>query len=259
MLRSLLALVFLLSCTEAFCQDSRRPLALHKHAASYKVAPIHTTGIIASTTALQEATIAPPLDESDDVNVIEKIREGPAVLRDGAAEGGSFLERHPFASAALITTFNAFFADFITQVVFGAGSWNRRRSALFAVFGFLYQGCVQYAIVNWGWERLFPGTKPRNVVAKIFAMNLLSDPLLFMPAFYIFRGFLVQGTLNWAIVKAALLGYKANALVDWRNSWMIWFPGHAVTYGVMPEHKRIPWIAFLSFFYMCILSLTRGG
>lgn len=113
---------------------------------------------------------------------------------------------------------------------------------------------------NWGWERLFPGTTPRNVISKICGMNLLSDPLLFMPTFYIFREFMVQGTLTWSVVLTAALGsYQANAWVDWRNSWMVWFPGHAVTYGVMPTHKRIPWMAGLSFFYMCVLSLTRGG
>ena len=32
-----------------------------------------------------------------------------------------------------------------------------------------------------------------------------------------------------------------------------------VPYAVMAPHRRIPWMAFLSFFYMCILSFTRGG
>ena len=40
---------------------------------------------------------------------------------------------------------------------------------------------------------------------------------------------------------------------------MVWFPGHTITYAVMAPHRRIPWMAFLSFFYMCILSFTRGG
>ena len=37
------------------------------------------------------------------------------------------------------------------------------------------------------------------------------------------------------------------------------FPGHAVTYGVMPLHMRMPWIASLSFGYLSVLSFTRGG
>ena len=170
----------------------------------------------------------------------------------------SLLERHPFSSAIAITTVNAVAADLLTQCVFEAGPWNPQRSFLFAAFGFLYQGMAQYAIVNGVWEKFFPGTSTKAVVSKICGMNLLSDPLLFMPTFYIFKEAMVSG-LTFGTIKAALLGYKANCLLDWRNSWMVWFPGHAVTYGVMPAHKRIPWMAFLSFFYMVVLSLTRGA
>jgi len=226
---------------------------------------------------LHQASIAPPLDPdppSPFKNVMKRLlpRGGgqqaavvvappalPTAPKEESRQNASFLQRHPFLSAVSITTINAFLADLLTQLVFEKSGWNKARSALFCAFGFLYQGCAQYAIVNGGWEKLFPGTKPRNVIAKICGMNLISDPLLFMPTFYIFKEFLQVGTLSWGMVKAALLAYQSNALMDWRNSWMVWFPGHAVTYGVMPTHKRIPWMAFLSFFYMCVLSLTRGG
>lgn len=183
--------------------------------------------------------------------------------RGGAAEVAvekkeSILQRHPFASACAITTLNAFLADLLTQLVFEKLPWNPKRSALFAAFGFLYQGMAQYAIVNLGWEKVLPGTKPKAVILKICGMNLLSDPLLFMPTFYIFKEAMSTG-LAFATIKTALLSYKANCLFDWRNSWMVWFPGHAVTYGVMPTHKRIPWMAFVGFFYMIVLSITRGA
>jgi Mpv17 / PMP22 family len=206
-------------------------------------------------------------------------------LRGGGGGGGgsdkrssplSFLERHAFWVGVSITTVKAVLADLLTQFVLEQGKnnvvpyrvWNYQRTLVFGAFGLFYQGMVQYAIVNWFWERIFPGTKPRAVVSKICAMNLVSDPLLFMPTFYIFHQFMMTtggGTGNAgaasvaATVQAALLSYKANCVMDWRNSWMIWFPGHAVTYGVLPPHQRIPWMAFLSFFYMCVLSYTRGG
>jgi len=170
----------------------------------------------------------------------------------------SLLERHPFGSAVVITSVNAVAADLLTQLVFEKGLWNPKRSLLFGAFGFLFQGMAQYAIVNLGWARIFPGNSKRAVVSKVCGMNLLSDPMLFFPLFYIFKETL-QGGFAFATVKAALMSYKANCFMDWRNSWCVWFPGHAVTYGVMPLHARIPWMAFLSFFYMCVLSLTRGA
>ena len=32
-----------------------------------------------------------------------------------------------------------------------------------------------------------------------------------------------------------------------------------MTYGVLPPHLRMPWIALLSFGYLGVLSFTRGG
>lgn len=195
----------------------------------------------------------PPIVEDDVQRQVAVVRGGDEVKKV------SFLKRHPFAGALMITTLNAFSADLMTQLVFEKNPWNPQRSAVFASFGFLYQGIVQYAIVNYLWEKLFPGNSKKAITSKVFAMNLLSDPLFFMPTFYIFRETLAQGAIAWATVKAALLGYKANCLLDWRNSWMVWFPGHAVTYGVMKPHQRIPWMACLGFIYMTVLSVTRGG
>lgn len=176
----------------------------------------------------------------------------------------SLLQKYPFASAVTITTCNAIAADLLTQCVLESTRdlptvWNPRRTGLFAAFGFLFQGCAQYAIVNMFWERLFPGTDRNAIFCKIVAMNVLSDPLLFFPVFYIFKETLSSQQALLDTIQSALQKYKSNCRQDWRNSWMIWFPGHAVTYGVMRPHQRIPWMAFLSFFYMCILSLTRGG
>mmetsp|Transcript_18157 Transcript_18157/g.30155 ORF Transcript_18157/g.30155 Transcript_18157/m.30155 type:complete len:271 (-) Transcript_18157:132-944(-) len=171
----------------------------------------------------------------------------------------SFLKRHPFASAVTITACNAVIADIFTQLIVQQKSmkeWDGQRTALLGTFGLLFQGCAQYTVVNVVWERLFPGTSPKSVLAKIMGMNLLSDPLLFFPCFYAFQTFLEQRQLA---IGSAMERYSQNCWTDWRNSWMVWFPGHTITYAVMPPHRRIPWMAFLSFFYMCILSFTRGG
>lgn len=184
---------------------------------------------------------------------------GGGVDRNEQSE--SFLKRHPFASAVTITTCNAVAADIFTQLIvqqksIKKGEWDVQRTILLGAFGLLFQGCAQYAVVNVVWERFFPGTSPKSVLAKILGMNLLSDPLLFFPVFYTFQTFLEQRKLA---IGSAMERYSQNCWSDWRNSWMVWFPGHTITYAVMAPHRRIPWMAFLSFFYMCILSFTRGS
>lgn len=228
-------------------------------------------------TALKQASVPLPGDyfpeeetpSSNPKSVLQKIYQDFVISRRDATAAStlapkkdSLLKRHPFVFAVAITTVNAVLADVLTQLVFTAGknAWDWQRTLVFGAFGFLYQGMAQYAIVNGVWEKVFPGTSKRAIVAKICAMNLLSDPILFMPTFYIFQQIMSTGTSLTLLgtVKTALLAYKSNCWMDWRNSWMVWFPGHAVTYGAMPKHKRIPWMAFLSFFYMCVLSMTRG-
>jgi hypothetical protein len=64
-------------------------------------------------------------------------------IRGGSTvnEKESFLQKHPFASAVAITTCNAVAADLLTQRLIEKQPWDPKRSALFAAFGFLYQGC----------------------------------------------------------------------------------------------------------------------
>jgi len=59
-------------------------------------------------------------------------------------------------------------------------------------------------------------------------------------------------------VSRALAKYRDNFVEDMRNSWAVWIPGHVVTYGLMPPAFRLPWMSFLSFGYVGLLSLTRG-
>ena len=98
---------------------------------------------------------------------------------------------------------------------------------------------------------------------KVLATNLISDPVFFFPTFYTLK--LAMADPQHAIaaplstVSTALGKYREGCFADWRNTWLVWIPGHAITYGICPVHLRMPWIACVSFGYLMILSLTRGG
>ena len=200
------------------------------------------------------------------------------------------VRREPFKSALVVTTVKTVAADLIVQLAVQKQEWDPRRTALFGAFGFIYQGAAQYVVVNIVIERtvnaLFPGMTQR-VVAKCAVMNGLADPLLFLPTFYIFKETIHRANMpdlstvrparcssvhvpatrhpnpdpnrNLSYqVSGALAKYRQNCLVDIRNSWMVWIPGHIVTYGMMPPAFRLPWMSCLSFGYVGLLSVTRG-
>ena len=135
---------------------------------------------------------------------------------------------------------------------------DERRVATFGLFGATYQGCVQYFLFNHVLEWWRPGRSVRAVALKIAATNFCLDPVLFFPVFYSLREMLATGELGAHTVTAALAKYRENVFEDLRNSWGVWFPCHAVTYGLMPLHLRMPWVACVSFGYVGLLSFTRG-
>lgn len=98
-------------------------------------------------------------------------------------------------------------------------------------------------------------------LSQVLASALVADPVLFFPVFYTFKESLnrpAQRVFQLDTVRAALRNYQNNCLSDVRNSVCIWLPGHCITYGLLPTHLRMPWIAALSFGYVSLLSLTRG-
>jgi hypothetical protein len=172
-------------------------------------------------------------------------------------------QRNPLKTSLGVTSAKACLADLFTQnKIERREHVDPQRLATFTLFGFVYQGGIQYWMVNVLWERLFPGSGLVPAAQKILAMNLISDPVFFFPTFYTMRTVLANphDALHspYSVVSTALSLYKERCFEDWRNSWVIWIPGHMITYGVMPMHLRMPWVASLSFSYMCILSYTRG-
>jgi len=97
------------------------------------------------------------------------------------------VRRDPFKAALIVTTAKTVAADLLVQLAMEQQDWEPRRTALFAAFGFAYQGVVQYFVVNIVLERIFPGQLARAVVAKCAAMNGVADPFFFLPTFYILK------------------------------------------------------------------------
>jgi len=175
----------------------------------------------------------------------------------------ALMQRHPLATSVLVTSCKASIADAMIQKTVERKSWKDfdfERNFLFFSFGACYQGGFQYYTYNKFFERVFGvGTKPlRQVIGKILATNLIIDPCCFFPVFYSMKECLYQREIGVSQVKTALGKYYNNAIGDITTSWAIWFPAHCVTYGMLQPHLRMPWIASVSFAYVCVLSFMRG-
>ena len=181
---------------------------------------------------------------------------------------------HPFRISLGTATLKTAAADVLTQrYLEGSPSIDVRRLGLFTIFGFYYLGAFQYALYVRGFARWFPAATKfsehatlaarmsdkaglRDLVLQITAGNFVHIPFLFFPAFYLTQDATVHG---WAASPArALDRYRRNAWTDLTSAWSIWIPGHAIFFSV-PMWARLPTNHALSFGFVCVLSVMRGG
>ena len=186
-----------------------------------------------------------------------------ALLLRPATSLNATMRANPLKSSIIITTVKAGVADlFVQTAIEQQREVDHRRLATFVIFGCCYQGCFQYWMFNIAVERIFPGRALRSTLQKILAVNLVGDPVFFFPCFYTLKEMLARKpseVLKFDTLRCALSNYYDNCFIDWRNTWATWLPGHAVTYGVLPMHLRMPWVAGVSFGYLALLSFTRGA
>jgi hypothetical protein len=170
--------------------------------------------------------------------------------------------RNPLKLSIAVTTFKAGAADLLVQrCIEGNREVDVRRLSTFLLFGCFYQGCFQYFVFARWLETLFPGPGPWRSLQKVSATLLFFDPILFFPSFYTIQEALARpphAALQYDTVRVALGNYRENCFGDWQTNLICWVPGHSVTFGLCSTHWRMPWVATLSFGYLCVLSLTRG-
>lgn len=182
-----------------------------------------------------------------------------------AAGLNNAMRANPFKTSVIVTTVKAGVADLMVQrLVERREQVDKRRLVTFLIFGCVYQGCFQYCVINLWLEKLFPGRSLLQTTRKIAAVNFIADPVFFFPCFYTLKEALARyaqcstDILSLDTLRAAFSKYSDNCLADWRNTWATWIPGHCMTYGVLPMHLRMPWVAAMSFGYLSLLSFTRG-
>jgi len=126
-----------------------------------------------------------------------------------------------------------------------------QRTLAFLLYGGLYQGCAQYFIFNECFPLWFgPGEDILTVVEKVIFDQFVITPLLCLPVIY--------------LLKAIVFAYPVSEgfrryFVDAQNDllikyWALWTPVQCLTFGVVPTQWRIPFIAFVSFFWLIVLS-----
>ena len=175
----------------------------------------------------------------------------------------AFMMRHPKGTSIAFTTIKTIVADLVTQTLIertSIGDINWSRNAVFATFGFLYMGCFQYWLFNTIFFKFFPGTSFTQTLKKVCCDSFIKAPFFYFPFFYLIRTFVHEREkfFQRETVLSLKTTYKKNISGDLKRFWSLWFPVNMITFGVMPIHLRLPFIASISFFWCICLSIIHG-
>mmetsp|Transcript_28056 Transcript_28056/g.67594 ORF Transcript_28056/g.67594 Transcript_28056/m.67594 type:complete len:279 (-) Transcript_28056:47-883(-) len=130
--------------------------------------------------------------------------------------------------------------------------FEKRRNLAFFLYGGLYQGMAQEIIFNEAFPIIFgQGTDLQTVFSKVLFDSLVITPLLCLPVAYFVKSVIFQYSFKEAINRYTDDVLKNGLLVKY---WSLWSPVQCLTFGVVPQHLRIAWIAFVSFFWLIIFS-----
>ena len=166
----------------------------------------------------------------------------------------AFFKNYPYLSSFVSTGLKASLADFAAQTTEAERNkgFDFLRNLTFLLYGGLYQGCAQYYFYNIVFPKLFGvGTDPVSVARKVFADLLILTPFVCLPSVYFLKAIVFRYSFKEA-AKRYWLDVKEQKVVI--KYWMLWGPVQTLTFGFIPPHLRIIFIAGVSFFWLIILS-----
>ena len=127
-----------------------------------------------------------------------------------------------------------------------------KRNFSFFLFGSIYQGIAVQFIFTRVLEELFGSEKRfKVIIGKILFEQFIISPLLTLPLVYLCKALVYKFSIDQAI-KRYVYDVQVNGLL--KKFWKFWIPAHFITFGFIPIHFRVVFIASLSFFWMIILS-----
>lgn len=174
----------------------------------------------------------------------------------------TFYKTMPLASAFVTCGIKASAADLVapkTQITLEsevaeveAIRIEKRRNLAFFLYGGFYQGMAQQIIFNKIFPRLFGESTDFTTVAyKVLTSQLVVGPLITLPVAYLMKSLIFKHSFTEA------LSFYKNDVKDrglLKKFWSLWVPVQCLTFGVVPQHLRILFIAAVSFFWLVIFS-----
>jgi len=168
----------------------------------------------------------------------------------------SFYQTQPYQAAFLTCSMKASAADWVVQTRQEQEEKEEldiQRNVAFIVYGGLYQGIFQQFLYN----TLFPMVFGNDVTVSSVIEQVAVDMTVLTPFLCLPVAYLVKSSMNAdESFQDGLEKYWKHVQQEGllQKYWMLWIPVQTLTFGVIPQHLRIVFIACVSFVWLMILS-----
>lgn len=190
----------------------------------------------------------------------------------------TFPKRKPWEFAAILATLKTWMADVLIQIIQrpprASWSFDWRRSAAFAAFGFIYLGIVQWflyiEVLTWlfpnaitfanePWSlKLVDVAGQKDIVGQVLMNNFVFNALVYFPVFYVFKAIFQEGNSLPSRIYSGLKKYRTTFVVDNMASCSIWIPANVIMFA-SPMHLRCPLGIGVAFGWTMFISFLRGA
>jgi hypothetical protein len=127
-----------------------------------------------------------------------------------------------------------------------------QRNLAYLLYGALYQGVCQEFVYNHLYPAWFgTGTSVGVVVTKVLFDLLVQTTLVTLPIAYLTKALIYQYSFGEAL-RRYVDDIQNHGLL--KKYVLLWGPVQCLTFSIVPEHLRVTFIAFVSFFWLITLS-----
>jgi protein Mpv17 len=177
----------------------------------------------------------------------------------------TFYHTQPYAAAFVTCSVKASAADLVVQskteddasattsVEEQTNDFDISRTFAFWLYGGLYQGCMQEYLFNNVFPSVFGDSQSWITVLEEVSLDMaVLTPFLCLPVAYLVKASVAEDE-NLFDGLSKYWNHVQNEKLLIRY-WSLWAPVQVLTFGFVPHHLRIPFIAFVSFFWLMTLS-----
>ena len=194
---------------------------------------------------------------------------GPIDVSTTVSYIDNFYRSMPMQSAFLTCGLKGSVADALAQRINGCcnesvegdktglNQFSIERNLAYVIYGGLYTGIAQHVLLNELFPLVFGTDQSLNTgIVEVLANNFVIGPLISLPVMYLTKAIVCNYSLEEGM-KKYIDDVQHNGLLA--KYWALWVPVQGITFGVVPEHLRVLFMASVSFFWFIILSLVSEG